>query len=142
MLLPVVCALFVPGVLGTEFLKKNGECPGPGRNPGQPVQSCDYYCMNGTTYYRAHYEVGTECEYDGQVGTCLPTDDAASCHSPDDPAVLLWNKKGSPTTKRPAEKPTKKQKRKKQRKRNNGTKSSKKPKLKKNKDESTTLPVC
>nr|XP_054932346.1 uncharacterized protein LOC129387451 [Dermacentor andersoni] len=144
MLLSAVCALFFPGVLGTEFLKKNGECPGPGKNPGQPVQSCDYYCKNGTTYYRAYYEVGTKCEYDGQVSMCLPTDDGGvSCYSPDDPIVLSWKEKGSRTTKPPTEKPAQKQKKKKQQsKRNNRTKSSKKSKSKKKKEESTTLSVC
>ncbi|KAL1470425.1 hypothetical protein MTO96_040440, partial [Rhipicephalus appendiculatus] len=56
------CALFFSSVLGTEFLDLKGDCPGPQRNPGSPVKSCDYYCSRDGGYVKGHFENGTGCE--------------------------------------------------------------------------------
>uniref|UniRef100_A0A224YCH5 Basic tail secreted protein n=1 Tax=Rhipicephalus zambeziensis TaxID=60191 RepID=A0A224YCH5_9ACAR len=131
MLIIVFYILCFSGVQGIEFLDKKGECPGPGKNPGQPVQNCDYYCENGTRtgkWYRAHYEAGTECEYNNEVGMCLDLDGETSCYSPTNPSVEARRKKGSTSTKKPQTQTTKKEKNKKRPKPTIGTKPTKKPK--------------
>nr|ABS19614.1 P18 [Hyalomma asiaticum] len=108
MILWALCSLLVYSVLGIEFSDLKGECPGPQPNPGKPVQSCDYYCRSGDGYVTGHFESGTRCEYDGQLGMCLEVEGVTSCHSPEDPLVQNWNKDETSTAKPPAVKPTKK----------------------------------